>query len=75
MSVSVPDAKISDLATANKYIRTLKSEKLSLQFPNLELCSILTLLETFKKESNSELFSINCSTDNPCWVQYIQQKL
>ena len=43
-SVSVADAKISDLAKANNYIRKLKSEKVSLQFPNLgniEQCSIL----------------------------------
>ena len=43
-SVSVADAKISDLAEADKYIHKLKSKKVLLQFPNLgniEQCSIL----------------------------------
>ena len=38
-SVSVADAKTSDLAKANKYIRKLKSENVSLQFLNLEIKS------------------------------------
>ena len=44
VNASVADAKISDLAKANKYIRKLKSKKALLQFPNLgniEQCSIL----------------------------------
>ena len=44
VSASVADAKISDLTKANKYIRKLKSQEVSLQFPNLgkiEQCSIL----------------------------------
>ena len=44
VSMSEADAKIGDLGKGNKYIRKLKSEKVSLQFPNLgniEQCSIL----------------------------------
>ena len=33
--MSVADAKISDLAKADKYIHKLKSKRVLLQFPNL----------------------------------------
>ena len=44
VSVSIKDAQIKDLILANKHIRKLKSQKVSVQFPNLgniEKCSIL----------------------------------
>ena len=44
LNASVADAKISDLAKVNKYIRKLKLQKVLLQFPNLgniQQCSIL----------------------------------
>ena len=44
VSVSIKDATINDLLLANKNIRKMKSERVSLKFPNLgniEECSIL----------------------------------
>ena len=44
VSVSIKDSTVNDLIVANKNIRELKSEKVVLQYPNLEnveLCSII----------------------------------
>ena len=44
LNASVADAKISNLAKVNKYVRKLKLQKVLLQFPNLgniQQCSIL----------------------------------
>ena len=57
--MSVADAKISDLAKADKYIHKLKSKRVLLQFPNLgniEQCSILCFSDaTFANLRNALL--------------------